>query len=60
MHIPRRAADLLAVLAVCAALTGCTEEPPPDEIPPPVEEVPTPPAQILPTEPPVIDPSPSS
>lgn len=60
MQIPRRAADLLAVLAVCAALTGCTEEGPlPDELPSPAEN-PTPPAQILPTDPPVIDPSPSS
>lgn len=58
MHLPRRAADLLAVLAVSVALTGCVEEPPPDTIPPPAEEVPTPPTQILPTEPPLIDPSP--
>lgn len=55
MHILRRAAELLAVLAVSAALTSCTaEEPPPDEIPPPELDT------ILPTEPPVIDPSPSN
>ena len=55
MHIARRAADLLAVLAVSVVLTGCTEEPPPDEIPPPPEDF-----TILPSEPPVIDPSPGT
>jgi hypothetical protein len=56
VHIHRRAADLLAVIAVSAVLTGCTvDEPPPDEIPPPPEDF-----EILPSEPPVIDPSPGT
>ena len=58
MQIVPAGAGVLAALTLSAALVGCSGEAA-DEIPPPDAEVATPPAGILPTDPPVIDASPS-